>query len=100
MEHIRFKGRILPPIFSLMDLHENVVVGYDDNIIGNERWWVSDKRGGIAPFSVRAISGNDVVISATMHNNIHEILVNENPEVYSDKQREYIKQTFDFFAGK
>jgi hypothetical protein len=100
MEHICFKGRMLPPIFSLMHLHDNIVVGYADNIIGNERWWISDKRGDIAPFAVRVISGNEVVITVAVHNNTCEILANENPEVYSDKQREYIKQTFSFFAGK
>lgn len=100
MENIHFKRRILPPIFSLMNLHDDVVVGYDDNVIGDERWWILNIGGVIAPFAVKPITSDTAIINVVVRNNIREITVNENPEVYSDKQREFIRQTFNFFSGK
>ncbi len=100
MENIHFKRRILPPIFSLMNLHDDVVVGYDDNVIGDERWWISNKGGIIVPFAVKPITSDTAIINVVVRNNIREITVNENPEVYSDKQREFIRETFNFFSGK
>lgn len=100
MEYIRFKGRILPPIFSLMQLHSGVVVGYDDNIIGDERWWISDATDKHPVYAVKTTDDDRATITVSVSGKTRVITVNENPEVYSDKQREYIKQTFDFFAGK
>ena len=83
-----------------MNLHDDVVVGYDDNVIGDERWWISNKGGVIVPFAVKPITSDTAIINVVVRNNIREITVNENPEVYSDKQREFIRQTFNFFSGK
>lgn len=100
MDNIHFKGKALPPIFSLMQLHDDIVVEWSYIAGGNERWWVSHTRGMIERFAVKPITSDVAIINVIADNGTREITVNENPEVYSDKQREFIRQTFNFFSGK
>lgn len=98
---IHFNGRNLPSIFSIFNPSE-VNIGYDDNIIGDERYVITGVSRNARTFVIRVVKSPHPII-ALRQLGINKqpivdrsILLNEDISVYSDSELEYIRRTIRF----
>lgn len=105
MNSTAIAARQLPNIFLQITHLHRVQIGYDDNIIGDERWVMSSIDGSFKTFLVKTVQGSNPIIKVRNYNIEHAdcddrvLIVNEDMYVYSDRELEYIRQTFKFFMG-